>query len=414
MSLFREEVSEYRKIRLHGEVVLSQSLSSRVMAAALILSMAIIVTWVSLGSYARIETAPGILVTQNPSSKIVAPVPGVLRELLVHEGSVVRKGDRIAVVGLDRQRSSGRGVAAGSLTALAARRELGEGQIVLSARREASERARLLAMIAAANAQAESLRGQIELQRQVVTSNRTMFDQIAKVVDRGFVSKVEMERRRQALIASEQSLASLGQQLLERSGQAESLEGQIASLSAESARAVYDIRASLQAIAQEHARLEGEEAYVITAPVSGRVTALQTVAGRMASPDRPMMIIVPEGSPLKAEIYAPSRAIGFVHVGQEARLLYEAFPYQRFGSFGARVESISRIVIDPRETDVPIKLEGPVYRVVVTLERQAVDAYGEKVPLQPGMALQANIILEREGFLDWLLKPLHAVMRKTA
>ncbi|NWM49698.1 hypothetical protein GY641_25350, partial [Escherichia coli] len=86
----------------------------------------------------------------------------------------------------------------------------------------------------------------------------------------------------------------------------------------------------------------------------------------------------------------------------------------RFGSFGARVESISRIVIDPRETDVPIKLEGPVYRVVVTLERQAVDAYGEKVPLQPGMALQANIILEREGFLDWLLKPLHAVMRKTA
>ncbi|MBL7373507.1 HlyD family efflux transporter periplasmic adaptor subunit, partial [Escherichia coli] len=80
----------------------------------------------------------------------------------------------------------------------------------------------------------------------------------------------------------------------------------------------------------------------------------QTVAGRMASPDRPMMIIVPEGSPLKAEIYAPSRAIGFVHVGQEARLLYEAFPYQRFGSFGARVESISRIVIDPRETDVPI------------------------------------------------------------
>src|SRR5436305_781040 len=80
MSLFREEVSEYRKIRLHGEVVLSQSLSSRVMAAALIMSMAIIVTWVSLGSYARIETAPGILVTQNPSSKIVAPVPGVLRE----------------------------------------------------------------------------------------------------------------------------------------------------------------------------------------------------------------------------------------------------------------------------------------------------------------------------------------------
>jgi len=394
--------------------VLSQPLSVRILVAVLVLVMTIIAAWVMLGSYARIETAPGILVTERPSSKVFAPVAGVLRELLIREGAMVRKGERIAIVSLERQRSSGRGVAADGLASLDARRQLGEGQIALSAKREAAERSRLKGLMVAASEQADSLQGQMALQQQVVASNRAMFEQISKVVDRGFVSKVEMERRRQALISSEQALAGLRQQQLERRSQADSLREQYAGLSVETAQSISDIRSSLQVIAQQRAQTEGDEAYVITAPITGRVTAVQAVAGRMAAPDKPLMIIVPENTPLKAEIYAPSRAIGFVHPGQETRLLYEAFPYQRFGSFGGRVESISRIVMDPRESEIPIKLEGPVYRVVVMLDRQAVDAYGEKVPLQPGMALQANIVLEHQSFLDWLLKPLHAVMRRTA
>ena len=394
--------------------MLSQPLSVRILVAVLVLVMTIIAAWVMLGSYARIETAPGILVTERPSSKVFAPVAGVLRELLIREGAMVRKGERIAIVSLERQRSSGRGVAADGLASLDARRQLGEGQIALSAKREAAERSRLKGLMVAASEQADSLQGQMALQQQVVASNRAMFEQISKVVDRGFVSKVEMERRRQALISSEQALAGLRQQQLERRSQADSLREQYAGLSVETAQSISDIRSSLQVIAQQRAQTEGDEAYVITAPITGRVTAVQAVAGRMAAPDKPLMIIVPENTPLKAEIYAPSRAIGFVHPGQETRLLYEAFPYQRFGSFGGRVESISRIVMDPRESEIPIKLEGPVYRVVVMLDRQAVDAYGEKVPLQPGMALQANIVLEHQSFLDWLLKPLHAVMRRTA
>jgi hypothetical protein len=44
---------------------------------------------------------------------------------------------------------------------------------------------------------------------------------------------------------------------------------------------------------------------------------------------------------LQAEIYIPSRAIGFVKPGQEVRLLYDAFPYQRFGAYRGRVVAAS-------------------------------------------------------------------------
>jgi membrane fusion protein len=101
---------------------------------------------------------------------------------------------------------------------------------------------------------------------------------------------------------------------------------------------------------------------LITAPIGGRVTALQAAAGRVVEPGRPLMTIVPSGSALHAEIYAPTRAIGFVESGEEVRLLYDAFPYQRFGSFAGRVNRVSRTVLDPRDIAAPLKIEEPVYR----------------------------------------------------
>lgn len=414
MSLFRGEVTEYRKSRLHGEVVLSQPLSTRLMVGALFAIIAIAGTWVSLGTYARIETVPGILITDIPSAKVVATEPGVVTELRATESQLVKAGDRLAVINLDRRAAAGETVASRGLDALDRRQRLAQSQVGLSSRREAAETGRLVTAIAAAEDQAVSLREQIALQEQVVASNQNLYDQIAKVVERGFVSKVEFERRRQTLIGSQQELAGLRQQLSARLADAAQARAQITSLSAESAQGISEIQSNLQAMVQQQAQLEGEQGYIVTAPISGRVTALQTAAGRTANPNVPLMVIVPDRSQLKAELYAPTRAIGFVKPGQETRILFDAFPYQRFGSFGGKVQSVSRIVIDPRENEVPLKLEEAVYRVTVALDKQAIAAYGEKVPLQPGMTLQANIVLERQSFLSWLLQPLNAVLKRTA
>lgn len=412
--LFRGEVAEHRKTRLHGEVVLSQPLSTRLMVGALFLIIAIAGAWVSLGTYARVETVPGILITDIPSAKVIATQPGVVTELHATEGQLVRAGERLAVVNLDRRAAAGESVASRGLDALEARQRLAQSQVGLSSRRTAAETRRLASAISGAEEQAASLREQIVLQEQVVASNQNLYDQIAKVVERGFVSKVEFERRRQTLIGSQQQLAGLHQQLAARMADAAQARAQIASLSAESAQGVSEIQSNLQAMAQQQAQLEGEQGYIVTAPIAGRVTALQTAKGRTVNSNLPLMVIVPDKSQLRAELYAPTRAIGFVKPGQEVRILYDAFPYQRFGSFGGKVQSLSRIIIDPRESEVPLKLEEAVYRVTVALDGQAVTAYGDKVPLQPGMTLQANIVLERQSFLSWLLQPLNAVLKRTA
>jgi membrane fusion protein len=395
-------------------VVFTQPLSTKLFAGALVGIIAIAAVWVSVGTYARIETVPGMLVTSAPSAKVVALQPGVVSQLAVQEGQLVRKGDRLLVINSDRGSTGGGDVAGRALGALAVRQQLTEAQVAMADGRATAERDRLATIITSAEQQALSLRDQIALQEQAVGSNQQMFDQVTAVVERGFVSKVELERRRQALLSSQQSLANLRQQLTARTSDAQQARDQLASVAIDAQQGVSQIRESLQALNAEQARLEGEQSYVIAAPIDGRVTALAAGVGRSVNASRPVMVIVPDGAELVAELYAPTRAVGFVEAGKETRLLYDAFPYNRFGSFGGKVANISRTAVDPRETDIPFPFEEPVYRIKVSLDQQRIDAFGGPSPLQAGMTLQANIVLERQTFLAWLLQPLNAVLNRTA
>jgi len=413
-SLFRAEVIENQANRLHGEVVLSQPLSTKLFAGALFGIVGIAAVWVSVGTYARIETVPGMLVTSVPSAKVVALQPGVVSELPVQEGQLVRKGERLLVINSDREAAGGGDVAGRGLGAVAVRRELAEAQVGMASGVAAAERSRLSTLISSAEQQALELKDQIALQEQLVASNQRMLDQVTAVVERGFVSKVEHERRRQTLLSSQQTLANLRQRLTAALGEAQQARDQLATVSINAEQGVSRIREGLEALSAEQARLEGEQSYVITAPIDGRVTALAAGVGRSVNASRPVMVIVPDGAELMAELYAPTRAVGFVEPGKETRLLYDAFPYQRFGSFGGKVETISRIAVDPRETEIPFPFEEPVYRIKLKLDRQAIDAFGEQNPLQPGMTLKANVVLERQSFLAWMLQPLNAVLNRTS
>ena len=58
--------------------------------------------------------------------------------------------------------------------------------------------------------------------------------------------------------------------------------------------------------------------------------------------------------------------------------------------------------------DAPVPLREPAYTAVVTLDRQDLSAYGDRMPLQTGILLQADIILDRQSLFGWLLDPLYA------
>lgn len=134
---------------------------------------------------------------------------------------------------------------------------------------------------------------------------------------------------------------------------------------------------------------------VMTAPVSGRVAALPVTKGQSIRPQELAIALLPEGGLLEEELFVPTRAAGFIREGQNVQVQFEAFPFQKFGVAQGTVAAASKTIFEPTELPVNLGLAEPVYRVVVGLEDQQVDAYGEKFPLQAGMTLKADIVQEK-------------------
>ena len=81
-------------------------------------------------------------------------------------------------------------------------------------------------------------------------------------------------------------------------------------------------------------------------------------------------------------------------------------PYQRFGAYQGRVVTVSKAILAASEVPAVIGAKEPVYRAVVALASQTIEAEGQTIPLEAGEQLAANIILDRRTLFEWILSPL--------
>ncbi len=169
-----------------------------------------------------------------------------------------------------------------------------------------------------------------------------------------------------------------------------------------------DIEDSLAEIAQRRAQYALGRGYAVKAPIAGRITAIQANVGQFADPTKPMAAIIPTDAKLVAVAYVASRGVGFLRVGQVVRIRYDAFPYQKFGSVTGRIASISQVALRPEDLTGTVRVEEPVYPVTIALDQQELVAFGEHRPLHAGMALRADLVLDRHNLVSTILEPLLA------
>jgi len=136
---------------------------------------------------------------------------------------------------------------------------------------------------------------------------------------------------------------------------------------------------------------------------------LKARAGEQAEPGSPLAMILPADAELIAEVYLPSRAAGFVDEGQTVKLMYDAFPYQKFGLAGGQIIGVSPVALRPDEIGVATNSPELLYKVKIQLAEQKVSAFGKAHSLGAGMELSADIVLEERRVVDWLLEPLRSI-----
>jgi membrane fusion protein len=406
-ALFRQEAIDFLHQRHSwGEVVSLQPISSAILSWTLAGLVAFILVFISIAQYARKETVTGYLTPTFGTAKIFVPQQGFVKEVHVKEGQEVAEGDPLLTVVTSQITANGDDVNATVLAVLTQQRDVVERQIAAEERRTASEHDRLASTIKGVEGETAQLEDQRNIQNERLQLSESFVSTGATLIAKGALPAVELKRREQAALEQRQNLASLDQQITARRTQLTDARHTLEQLPTVAAERVRVLRGDLSWIEQRIAEVDGRRAYIIKAPTSGRVSTLQATVGQIADPKHMQLEIIPLDSTLQAQLFFPTRAFGFVRPGQQVRLLYDAFPYQKFGTYRASVTKVSQTILTGNDATGPITLKEPAYRVTVAPERPDIDAYGLKMPLQPGMLLKADVILEQRSLMRWLLDPV--------
>jgi membrane fusion protein len=412
MQLFRTQVLTDYQTHWMGTVLLKPRRADYLFTMGAILSVAGILALLLLGGFTRKARVSGWLVPQQGLVRVFAPQPGVVTALYAKEGAQVRKGERLIKLSSELESAS-----LGATEAQIVRRlkELSD-----SLRKQRTEDAQLLVQqqhtyterlttlrkeIAQIGQDIGIMNERVALAESSAAANRPLRAQ-------GYISRPQLESAEADRLEQHERLGTLQRQRIELKREEVTLAGELNDLPVKTQAQIADIDRRLASTEQELAQAEARREIVVTAPQSGIVTAILVEQGGHANVSAPLFSIVPVGASLEAQLYGPSRAVGFVHPGQQVLLRYQAYPYEKFGHYEGVVASVSRSAVNPGELTSPIGgITGtePVYRITVRLMRQTVRAYGRDIKLQPGMQLEADIALERRRLYEWVLDPLYAV-----
>lgn len=413
--LFREEALSAATTR-YGAPVRPVGVAGWSLTIFLLVVFLAVAVFLAVGRYTRKETVVGVLQPSAGAARVTALTSGVVAEVRVTEGQLVHAGDPILVMSTDRTVMDGEDVSSSLSELIGVSSEREAAAIAEQAHAQAEASARALEDLRARRAGLEEdqvqLAESVDMQKERVRLADETLQAGQSLHDRQLFATLQLRQREEALIAARQGLASIQREIRRNRSSLLQMNAEEGRLSAQAAQAAASVKASQAQFDQRRAQRLSERAIVLTAAKTGRVVALSARAGTPVQPGRALAIILPEGETLMAELWAPSRAAGFLQAGDRVRLMYDAFPYQKFGVGRGSVTSVSGAPIDPADLTVPIETKEALYRVLVTLESPTVEGYGKSWRLAPGMRLAADLVLDDRSLWEWLFDPIIAARRR--
>jgi membrane fusion protein len=414
LPLFRVEAIAAARADHLGRIVLSRPASFAVLSALFGTAACALVAFLWAGEYTAHSTLHGRLVPDRGVIDVHSPQFGTIVEQHVVEGQPVARGDVLYVVSSERLTSSTGATQLAVAEQLEHRRRSLVEQIDNTHSLERMEHESLDEALEALNGELAQMEQTVAGQADRVRLAQEAFDRYERVRAQGFVSDEQLLSRRVDLLEQQARLRGFER---ERSGskrELTELRARLSGLALRYASQVADLERAVAAVDLEIAENEARRGVVVTAPEPGIATGVSARVGQAVDSTTPLVFIVPADSELRAELYAPSRAVGFVAIGDEVLLRYEPYPYQKFGHYRGTVAAVSQTALQRSALNLPSLGFGneSVYEVLVVLREQTVVVYGERRELRAGMAVEADVLLETRRLYEWVLEPLYSLTGK--
>lgn len=226
-----------------------------------------------------------------------------------------------------------------------------------------------------------------------------------KLVSRNLVSrdqylglKQEHIQQQQALVASSENYQQLVNESAEIASRLNSLKS---SHLAELATRQEELRRRTSSLKQEIARADVRNNQLeLKAPIAGTVQNLSIhTLGGVVQPAEVLMQIVPKDARLEVEAWVENKDIGFVNAGQVAEVKVDSFKFTKYGVIDATLKTLSEDAVNDEQ-------RGPIYRTLVSLEKDWMQVDNKQVRLTPGMSVAVEVKTGKRRLIEYFLSPL--------
>jgi hemolysin D len=394
--------------------------------------------WSLVGELDIVVVAPGRIVVAD-RSKVIQPLEaGVVRAIHVRDGDVVKAGQTLleldpTATGADAERVNSQHQAA-TQAATVARTLLQNlhgpqlaqhpntprwpgpaadmaGAALLQAQWQGiqDQKAQNAALVAQRQAELRTAQQVLAKLDTTLPLAAQRERDVSELAEQGFFSGHARQDRSRERIELERDRATAQAQVAE--AQAALAQAQQASLAfnSDTLRKLTEQQRDAELQAQQ-TQAEAQKAQQrhsqtkLTAPIDGKVQQLAVhTQGGVVTPAQVLMVIVPQGADVQAEVSIANLDVGFVQPGQPVTIKLEAYPYTRFGTLQAQLQHLAADAVVDEKTGA---------RFPATLRITAPDkaAPGQNpttpIKLAPGLNLTAEIHTGKRRVIDFLISPL--------
>lgn len=390
--------------------------------------------WAIFGQIDIVAVAPGRIVVSD-SSKTVQPLEsGVVKRVLVKDGDLVQAGqvlveldgtnasadkasvqEQLAAAVSEERRTtalmtalhSGRAPVLGPLPAGVPSEDQAAMRLQLDSEFQdiTAKLAKLSAEQARRQAEIATVRETIAKLEATLPIAQQREADFKRLADQGFMSSHAGQDRTRERIEQERDLATQRARLVEAQATLKETENARTAYIAETQRLLNERQAQAHSkreqLTQERSKTEQRTRLTqLTAPVTGTVQqmAIHTEGG-VVTPAQVLMVVVPKDAQVTAEVVVDNKDIGFVNAGQSVQVKLETFPYTRYGTIEAKVDSVTADAVNDEK-------RGAIFPATLTLSRSDIQVDDKRIRISPGMNVTAEIKTGKRRVIDYLLSPI--------
>jgi membrane fusion protein len=395
-----------------GDVLLIQPLSHWLLTTIAISMVLLVAIYLVTGVYPRKATVPGYLVPDKGLIKVYAQRSGVITEIHAQKGDAVLKNDPVFTLNMKVGLEQGGDIDSQLLVEIADQKTSLRTRLDQIRRNHLALLNRLEEKIVSFEESINQLKQQRSLQVERLELVEEQMLSLESLVRGGDIARVSYIKRKEIWLEHKQTLLNLDQRLVDAGNALDETRYKIqlapTDLLVNQARLEFE----LSSAAQREVEITGRRGHVIRSPVSGVISTISVKEGQTTPVGLPLLSLLPEESELEASLYIPSRSIGFIEPGQLVKIRFDAFPYQRYGIYEGKIKLIANNILSARELPQLISQTEPMYQVTAQLSKQQIHSYGKQWPLQAGMIIEADIVLEQSTLIRWLLDPIYSLRGK--